>query len=329
MAVSLVVACDYLRREPQLKVLESAMFFVKSMTMFGVVLFLTVVFFFQSSLASTPIRHTVDADGHPMALWEKSIANPKGHIVLHHGRTWSSLPDFDLQVEGEDLSLMDGFNKMGYSVWALDARGYGKTPRDKTGFNTPNRAAKDLSIILKWLFKSTGGKMHVWGWTMGSMIAQLTAQQYPEHIESLTLFGYPLALGRVIPEDNKTGKPKREPTTAKAAASDFVVPESISKKAIDEYVRHALKADPVRADWNKQHEYNQLDGKEVSVPVLLLQGEFDPLARTKMHAKTFSDFPNANKQWVVLKGGDHAALLETSRGRLISATLNFIEWIKK
>ncbi|NNE66043.1 MAG: hypothetical protein HKN33_05700 [Pyrinomonadaceae bacterium] len=62
--------------------------------------------------------------------------------------------------------------------------------------------------------------------------------------------------------------------------------------------------------------------------MLLLQGEFDPLAKTDMHAEAFSAFPNAHKQWVVLKGGDHAALLEKPRDRLISATVNFIEWLE-
>lgn len=285
--------------------------------------------FSQAALSAPLIKHIIKADGHPMALWEKSVKDPKGHLLLHHGRTWSSLPDFDLQVAGEDLSLMDGFNKMGYSVWALDARGYGSTPRDATGWNTPNRAAKDVSIILKWLRDRTGEKSHLWGWSMGSMIAQLAAQQYPENIASVTLFGYPYRVGSVIPEDTQTVEPARAATTAKAAASDFIVPGSISQKAIDEYVRRALEADPVRADWNKTHEYNQLDAGKVEVPVLLLQGEFDPIANTEAHARAFSDFPNAHKQWVLLKGGDHAALLETARGRLISATINFIEWIRK
>jgi pimeloyl-ACP methyl ester carboxylesterase len=61
----------------------------------------------------------------------------------------------------------------------------------------------------------------------------------------------------------------------------------------------------------------------------MLQAEFDPLADTEIHAKVFSAFPNANKQWIVLKGGDHAALLEKSRGQLIDATISFIEWLDK
>lgn len=279
--------------------------------------------------AAQAVKTTIDADGHPMALWEKTVDNPKGFVLFHHGRTWSALPDFDLQVEGEELSMMDGFNKMGYSVWALDARGYGETPRDATGWNTPERAAKDIAIVLEWLAKKNGKKTHLWGWSMGSMLGQLAAQKYPDNVASLTLFGYPLTLGYQYPETIIKGAPPSEPNTIANAASDFITPGSISQRAIDEYVRHALEADPVRADWHYTHQYNQLDAKKVSVPVLLLQAAFDPLAKTDMHAKAFSEFPNADKQWVVLKGGDHAALLETPRAKMIASSVGFIEWLEK
>lgn len=275
---------------------------------------------------SDAVLHHVDAGGHPMALWEKSVANPKGHIILHHGRTWSSIPDFDLQVEGEELSLMDGFNAMGFSVWSLDARGYGETPRDATGWNTPDRAAQDLSIVLTWLHERNNEKTHLWGWSLGSMIAQLTSQRYPEFIRTVTLFGYPRDPDTQVPVDTSNGTPPAQPTTAEAAASDFIVPGSISQHAIDTYVRAALKADPIRADWNQSHQWNALDASELNLPVLLLQGEHDPLARTDAHMRFFAQLANANKQWVVLAGGDHAALLETPRARLIQASVDFMEW---
>ena len=88
-----------------------------------IVIFAALLLSMSATLAqTTAIQHSVDADGHPIALWEKSVAQPKGHILLHHGRTWSSIPDFDLQVSGEDLSLLEGFNDMGYSVWAIISR---------------------------------------------------------------------------------------------------------------------------------------------------------------------------------------------------------------
>ena len=273
------------------------------------------------------VEHTVYSDGHPLTLWEKSVGNPKGYIILHHGRTWSSLPDFDLQVAGEDLSLMDGFNNAGYSVWALDARGYGGTSRDVSGWNTPDKAAKDLAAALEWLQSHNDAKTHVWGWSYGSMVAQLTAQRYPENMLSVTLFGYPVDPDRPYSGGDDGASPPENPTTAEAAASDFIVPGSISQNAIDAYVRHAIKADPVRADWNQLQQWNALDAGAVRLPTLLLQAEFDPLARTEAHASVFSNIANPNKQWIVLAGGDHAALLEASRAKLIKASVDFIEWL--
>ena len=57
--------------------------------------------------AAELIRHSVSADGHPIAVWEKAAEGASQAILLVHGRTWSALPDFDLTVEGENLSLMD------------------------------------------------------------------------------------------------------------------------------------------------------------------------------------------------------------------------------
>ena len=294
-----------------------------------IVVFVVMFLSMSAALAQTAaIQHTITADGHPMALWEKSVAQPKGHILLHHGRTWSSIPDFDLQVPGEDLSLMDGFNDMGYSVWALDARGYGETPRDSSGWNTPDRAAQDLSIVLDWLLARNGEATHVWGWSYGSMVAQLVAQRYPEAMLSVTLFGYPTDPDAEIPLSNSQTEPSARPTTRAAAASDFIVPGSISQQAIDTYVVAALKADPIRADWNQQHQWNALDGEALALPTLLLQAEFDPLADTDAHARFFAKIANPNKQWVVLPGGDHAALLETPRAKLIKSTIDFIEWLE-
>src|ERR1041384_3539344 len=73
-------------------------------------------------------------DGHTLALWARQLPHPKGAILLLHGRTWSALPDFDLQVPGEQRSVMQSLNARGYSAYALDMRGYGKTPRDPSAW---------------------------------------------------------------------------------------------------------------------------------------------------------------------------------------------------
>ena len=55
-----------------------------------------------------PIKHDVVVDGFHLAVWQKKPPQAaRAIMVLLHGRTWSSLPNFDLQVPGEKRSFMD------------------------------------------------------------------------------------------------------------------------------------------------------------------------------------------------------------------------------
>jgi len=277
--------------------------------------------------AAVLVKHTVEADGHPMALWEKSEKNAEEAILLVHGLTWSAVPDFDLQVEGEELSLMDGLADEGYAVYAIDLRGYGQTPRDDTGWLTPDRTSKDLAIVLKWISqqKIWKKKPHLFGWSLGSTRCQLLAQRHPELISSLTLFGYWLDDDEVFPADEPDITPKKRKTTAEAAASDFITPGSISQKAIDAYVGSALKSDPIKADLKHFDHYNELDPGKVTTPTLIIRGEHDPIAPPDRQAKLYLRLGTAHKLWITVPNGDHAAFLETPRPYFIHALVSFID----
>ncbi|MFY0593713.1 alpha/beta hydrolase [Roseivirga sp.] len=275
------------------------------------------------------LQHTVLVDGHPIALWEKSDPNASQSILLVHGRTWSAIPDFDLQVEGEDLSLLDGLVAKGYSVFAIDLRGYGATPRDSSGWQTPNKGANDVAAALEWIMmhRNTSTKPHLFGWSMGSTISHLAAQRHPELLSSLTLFGYWRDSDQIFPIEESIGTPEEAPTTAEGAASDFIIPGSISQKAIDAYVKSALASDPIRVDLNRYDQFNELDPNKVTIPTLILQGEFDPIGPTPIQAKLFERLGTAHKQWTVVKDGDHAAFMESPRAFFIHALVNFMEGV--
>ena len=281
--------------------------------------------------ASTAKMHKVMAEGHPMAVWEKQAKTPKAVVLLLHGRTWSSMPDFDLQVTGEELSLMDGLVKQGFAVYALDARGYGKTPRDASGWLTPDRASKDVAIVLRWLTKRHPklAPPVLFGWSFGSMVSQLCVQRNPKLVYGVVLFGYPTdpdAKPKLPPEPTK---PERKANTAKAAASDFITADSISQKAIKAYVKACLAADPIRVDWRRLDQWSELNPAKVNVPVLLLQGEFDPLAKTDAHVRLFTRLATSDRQWVVIPGGDHAAFMETPRPLFLHVLGSFVaRWEK-
>ena len=282
--------------------------------------------FNTAALAAPKLEQfTVPADdGLRLALWAREVPRPKGVIVLVHGRTWSALPDFDLQVPGEQRSVMQSLNARGYSAFALDLRGYGKTPRDATGWLTPDRAARDVAQALEWLAREKKIQQPVLlGWSYGSLVAQLTAQRRPELLSSLILFGYPRDPAKLVFPDDPL-QPVRASNTREAAASDFISPEVAPKKMIDAYVVAALAADPVRVDWRNQlSEFQALDPSKVLVPTLIMQGERDPLALADAQARLFVGLGTHDKQWVVLPGGDHAALIEDTHPAFIAAIVSF------
>jgi pimeloyl-ACP methyl ester carboxylesterase len=296
---------------------------------FLVFLFVFAHPFFASADKAELIRHTVMADKHPIVLWEKSAEGATETILLVHGRTWSALPDFDLQVEGENLSLMDGLVERGYAVFAVDLRGYGGTPRDETGWLTPNRAADDVGIVASWITEKQDWRIkpHLFGWSMGSTISQLTVQRHPNVFSSLTLFGYWRDVARILPSDPARIKPARAKTTAKGAASDFITPGSISQKAIDAYVAAALEADPIRVDIRSMDQYNELDESTITIPTLVIAGEFDPIAPSNIQAKLFIGIGTGHKQYVSVPGGDHAAFLETPRDYFIHELVSFLQGV--
>jgi pimeloyl-ACP methyl ester carboxylesterase len=272
-----------------------------------------------------PKRDTVMVEGHPLAIWSHTAKQPKQVILLIHGRTWSALPDFDLQVPYFQRSVMQSLVQKQFAVYAVDLRGYGSTPRDASGWNTPNQAVNDIATLLKWIRQRHPklDKPVLLGWSMGSLLSQLTAQQHPELISSLILYGYPRDPGNPPTLAPDPEFPPREKNTAERAASDFISPAVTPPAIIDTYVKAALKADPTRADWRAQDEYLALDGSKVKNPTLLIHGERDPLTKLEAQSRLFVSLGNADKQWTVLAGGDHAAMIENTHEAFIAAIDSF------
>ena len=213
---------------------------------------------------------SVEVDGHTFALWTRQIVHSKGSILLLHGRTWSALPDFDLKVPGEQRSIMVALNREGYIAYALDMRGYGATPRDETGWLTPERAASDVAGVLKWIGAREWRKPTVVGWSQGSLVAHLTAQQHPELMNNLVLYGYPRDPAVSTSAAETPASPPREVNTRERAASDFISPNVTSQRVIDSYIEAALTADPVRVDWRKLDQFNALEPSKIVTPTLLI-----------------------------------------------------------
>jgi alpha-beta hydrolase superfamily lysophospholipase len=267
------------------------------------------------------------ADGHHLAVWEKKPAHPRAVIVLVHGRTWSSLPNFDLQVPGERRSFMDALADAGLDVFAIDLRGYGATARDASGWLTPDRAIADVHAVIAWIQRpADAGRLpiYLFGLSRGAMVAAMAAQQRPETLAGVVLLGFGFDPDMQIPASEAPGRPPRAANTADNAASDFMTRDAYTGATLTAFVRAALRSDPVYADWRDEQQFNAFRPAQVVTPVLLVHGARDPQAPLALETKLFTRFGATDKAWVVLPGADHAAHLEKSVGELVRTIAWFI-----
>lgn len=274
---------------------------------------------------SAPVQHVVPVDGHPISVWARVPADVRATVVLVHGRTWSSLPDFDLQVDGLNRSVMQSLADRGVAAYAVDLRGYGPTPRDASGWLTPRRAADDVSHVLDWVRERHPAVKPpaLVGWSQGAAIAMLAAQQERSALSSLVLFGFAFDPATQFAGPARPAEPPRQSNTAEAARRDFISPAVTAPAVIRAFVAQALRADPVTVDLRDEDEFNDLDPRQVSVPVLVIYGDRDPALSPTLIERMTSAF-TAPPTVVVLRGADHVAHLESTHDGWIAAVSDFI-----
>jgi pimeloyl-ACP methyl ester carboxylesterase len=280
----------------------------------------------QAPAAPTLEHFTVPSDGHPMSVWARRPAAPRGSVLFVHGLTWSGRPDFDLQVPGLQRSVLASFAAQGYAAYAIDLRGYGDTPRDSTGWLTPKRASADVTNVLQWI-----GQQHaklpapaLVGWSRGACISMLTAQLTPKAMSAVVLFGFVFDPDLSFADVEVPAQPERLKNTAENAISDFISPEVTPPVVIKSFMEQALKADPIRIDLKGDGEYNALKPNKVMVPTLVLFGEKDPGISLADAGKFFAALGTGDRQMVMLPGADHAAQLEDTHDRWVAAIVGFL-----
>ena len=275
-----------------------------------------------------PTRNNIRTDdGFGLVVWSKKPAGvPHGEIVLLHGRTWSALPNFDLQVQGRNVSLMDAFVAEGYAVYAVDQRGYGATARDRTGWLTPDRAARDAQNVADWVASQSPNHRRpaMLGYSRGSMTAMLAAQRRAGLLSALILYGFPYDVASAPEPAKEPARPPREKTTAEGAGEDFITPDSTPSGVKEAYVRAALHYDPIRVDWRREQQWSEINPKVLHTPTLLINGERDPVAAAGNIPTFLSMTTELDREWIVLAHADHVAHLERQKA-YVRAVASFLD----
>jgi len=257
-------------------------------------------------------------------LWEKYAGTPEGRagtIVFVHGSSMASQPTFDLQVP-ERPSAMDYFAGLGYDTWCVDMEGYGRSDKTREINADIATGADDIAAATDYILRERGvPAVLVYGISSGALRAALFAQRHPERVRRLALDAF-VWTGRGSPTlaERRKRLPEfqarnRRPIDRAFVRSIFTRdhPGTADDAVVDAFAEAILALDdtvPTGTYVDMCARLPLVDPEKISVPTLVLRGEFDGIAGLDDLLDFFRRLPNPAKQFTVMPGIAHASFQE-------------------
>jgi pimeloyl-ACP methyl ester carboxylesterase len=255
-------------------------------------------------------------------LFEKhaGVAGNKPAVLFVHGSSMASQPTFDLQVPGRPhSSAMDYFIEQGFDTWCVDMEGYGRSDKKRNiNFDIAN-GVDDLVAATDYIAKTRGiRKFLVYGISSGALRAALFAQRCPERVARLALDafvwtgeGSPTLAERrkKLPEFSKVN---RRPLDRAFMYSVFNRdhPGCAEDRVIEAFADAVLALDdsvPTGTYVDMCSRLPVCDPAKITVPTLIMRGQFDGIAGFDDLIEFFKRLPNPDKQFAVMAGISHAS----------------------
>jgi len=256
-------------------------------------------------------------------MWNKCAGDPaktSGTILFVHGSSMASQPTFDLQVPGRpDSSVMDYFAARGYDSWSVDMEGYGRSTKTRDNNAPISYGADDCFAAATYIADLRGPRpLLVYGISSGALRAALFAQRHPDMVARLALDamvwtgeGSPTLAERSkrLPEFRAKN---RRPIDRKFVHSIFERdhPGTADDAVIEAFADAILALDdsvPTGTYVDMCGNLPVCDPEKITVPTLIMRGEYDGIASVQDLLKFFEKLPNPDKQFAVMPGIAHAS----------------------
>jgi 3-oxoadipate enol-lactonase len=217
-----------------------------------------------------------------------------------------------------------------YQTLAYDLRGSGRSQASESNYSI-ELWVEDLKVLLE---SENIKKVHLVGWSLGTLIVQHFVSSYPEMAASQTLVG-PLW---ELPEMGKTNTFNRANLVEEQgmdAVADTIIEGGLSafsrsdKPALVGLVRELLlRNDPesYAASCRALANGKAISHERVEVPTLLIVGDDDKVTPLTMATRLYQHFPNARLE-VVADSGHWATVEKPSE--LNQIILTFLKTIKQ
>lgn len=256
-------------------------------------------------------------------LWEKRAAGkgaPRGTVLFVHGSSMASQPTFDLQVPGRaHSSVMDWFAGQGFDTWCVDMEGYGRSDKKRPiNFDISN-GADDLAAATDYIIKTRGARQFlVYGISSGALRAALFAQRHPDRVARLALDAFVwTGAGSPTLADRRKKLPEYQKVNRRPIDRAFVHsifnrdhPGCAEEKVIEAFADAILALDdsvPTGTYVDMCAHLPVVDPAQLTMPALIMRGEFDGIASFDDLIDFFRRLPSADKHFAVMPGISHAS----------------------
>ena len=268
--------------------------------------------------------HWTTKDGNvKLFLFEKCAGNPKdtaGTILFVHGSSMAAQPTFDLHVEGRpDSSAMDFFARRGFDCWSVDMEGYGRSTKDRDNNAPIAQGADDCFAAASYIQKLRGKRPFlVYGISSGALRAALFAQRHPDLVGRLALDAM-VWTGEGSPTlaERKKKLPEFRAKNRRPIDKAFIHsifdrdhPGTAEEKVIDAFADAVVALDtsvPTGTYVDMCSNLPVVDPEKITVPTLIMRGQWDGIAGFDDLIKFFAKLPNPDKHFAVMPGISHAS----------------------
>ena len=268
------------------------------------------------------VEHWTSKDGVRLFLWEKFVDSPtaKPAVLFVHGSSMASQPTFDLTVPGRpDSSVMDWFAQRGFTCWTLDMEGYGRSTKTHDIFCDIANGADDLAAATDYMQrKRSVGPVLAYGISSGALRAALFAERHPDRVARLALDAF-VWTGKGAPtlEQRRKKLPEflarnRRPIDRTFVRSIFARdhPDCAEPGVVEAFADAILALDdsmPNGTYVDMCSKLPLLDPAAITMPTLILRGQYDGIAALDDLIEFFRRLPNPDRQFSIMAGISHAS----------------------
>jgi pimeloyl-ACP methyl ester carboxylesterase len=279
-----------------------------------------------------------------LALYRKWPGNlggwpdkPLPVLFLVHGSSLSGMSSFDLNVPGDDYSMMNVFARYGFDVWTMDHENYGHSSQTSSNSDIAS-GVEDLKAAMAVVQRETGrGKVHMFGESSGAIRAGAFAQMAPERIDRLILTAFTYKGNGAaeierrrerIAELRANPRRKRDAGMIRSIFTRDGHPSLYDPAMVNALVASELEyGDSVPSGTYLDMAVNLplVDPAKVLSPVLMTRGEWDGNSTNDDLLEFFRKLPNGDRQYVILPNTAHSQAFSKNRQLLWYAMKNFLD----